>query len=53
MNIPLRDQGHEHAEYIRKQGKKKNTLLKQYSKITGREEEIYFKESMLKKVKPV
>ena len=23
MNIPLRDQGHEHAEYIRNKGKKK------------------------------
>lgn len=49
MNIPLRDQGHEHAEYIRNKGKKKNTLLKQYSKITGREEEIYFKEHVKEK----
>ena len=29
--------------------KKKNTLLKQYSKITGREEEIYFKEHVKEK----
>lgn len=47
MNIPLRDQGHEHAEYIRNKGEK-NTFTEEYSKITGREEEIYFKEHVKK-----